>query len=61
MEGINSAHTNLNNDVVNNEVVPLIEIGLTVEEVAERLVISVEAATALVVASLRSSSRDEAQ
>jgi orotate phosphoribosyltransferase-like protein len=56
LEGINSAHTNLNNDVV-----PLIEIGLTVEEVAERLGISVEAATALVAASLRSNSCNEAQ
>jgi hypothetical protein len=38
-----------------SEVLPLIESNLTIEEVAERLGISLEAACALVVASLRSS------
>jgi hypothetical protein len=37
-----------------NDVLPLIESNLTIQEVAERLGISVEAACALVVASLRS-------
>ena len=36
------------------DVLPLIESNLTIQEVAERLGISVEAACALVVASLRS-------
>jgi DNA-binding CsgD family transcriptional regulator len=40
-----------------SEVLPLIESNLTLEEVAERLGISLEAACALVVASLRSSSK----
>jgi DNA-binding CsgD family transcriptional regulator len=39
------------------DVLPLIESNLTLKEVAERLGISVEAAYALVVASLRSSSQ----
>ena len=38
-----------------SEVLPLIESDLTIEEVAERLSISLEAACSLVVASLRSS------
>ena len=38
-----------------NEVLPLIESNLTIEEVAEMLGVPVEAACALVVASLRSS------
>ena len=42
------------------DVVPLIESDLTIEEVAERLGISVEDACVLVLASLRSSSRNEA-
>jgi hypothetical protein len=54
-EGIDIAQTKL------NTVLPLIESDLTIEEVAERLGISVEAACVLVVASLRSSSRNEAQ
>ncbi len=37
------------------DVLPLIESNLTIQEVAERLGISVESACALVVASLRSS------
>ena len=53
-EGINSAQTKL------KDVVPLIESDLTIEEVAERLGISVEDACVLVLASLRSSSRNEA-
>ena len=53
-EGIDSAHTKL------KDVVPLIESDLTIEEVAERLGISVEAACLLILASLRSSSRNEA-
>ena len=53
-EGISSAQTKL------NDVVPLIESDLTIEEVAERLGISVEHACVLVLASLRSSSRNEA-
>ena len=48
-EGINSAQTKL------KDVVPLIESDLTIEEVAERLGISVEAACMLVLACLRSS------
>ena len=47
-EAINAAQTKL------NDVLPLIESNLTIQEVAERLGISVEAACALVVASLRS-------
>jgi hypothetical protein len=54
-EGIDIAQTKL------NTVLPLIESDLTIEEVAERLGISVEAAYVLVVASLRSSSRNEVQ
>jgi hypothetical protein len=54
-EGIDMAQTKL------NTVLPLIEDDLTIEEVAERLGISVEAACVLVVASLRISSRNEAQ
>jgi DNA-binding CsgD family transcriptional regulator len=38
-----------------NDVLPLIESNLTIQEVAERLGISVESACALVVASLKSS------
>ena len=53
-EGINSAQTKL------KDVVPLIESDLTIEEVAERLGISVEDACVLVLASLRSSSHNEA-
>ena len=53
-EEINSAQTKL------NEVMPLIESDLTIEEVAERLGISVEAACMLILASLRSSSRNKA-
>ena len=53
-EGINSVQIKL------NDIVPLIESDLTIEEVAERLGISVEAACLLVLASLRSSSRNEA-
>ena len=53
-EGIDSAQTKL------KDVVPLIESDLTIEEVAERLGISVEDACVLVLASLRSSSRNEA-
>ena len=53
-EGIDSAQTKL------KDIVPLIESDLTIEEVAERLGISVEAACLLVLASLRSSSRNEA-
>ncbi len=53
-EGINDAQTKL------NDVLPLIESDLTIQEVAERLGISVEAACALIVASL-GSSRDGAQ
>ncbi len=48
-EGINDAPTEL------DEALPLIESNLTIQEVAEKLGISVEAACALVVASLRSS------
>lgn len=48
-EEMNAAQTTL------NDVLPLIESNLTIEEVAEKLGISVEAACALVVASLRSS------
>ena len=40
-----------------NDVLPLIESNLTIQEVAEKLGTSVEAACALVVASLRSSSK----
>jgi hypothetical protein len=47
-EGINVAQTKL------NDVLPLIESDLTIEEVTERLGISVEAACTLIVASLRS-------
>ena len=54
-EGIDIAQTKL------NTVLPLIEDDLTIEEVAERLGISVEAVCVLIVASLRSSSRNEAQ
>ena len=53
-EGINSAQTKL------KDVVSLIESDLTIEEVAERLGISVKDACVLVLASLRSSSRNEA-
>jgi hypothetical protein len=42
-----------------SEVLPLIESDLTIEEVAERLGISLEAACSLVVASLRSSNPAE--
>jgi hypothetical protein len=48
-ERINTAQTKL------NDVLSLIESNLTIQEVAEKLGISVEAACALVVASLRSS------
>ncbi len=51
-EVINYAPTEL------DEAPPLIESGLTIEEVAERLGISEEAACALVAASLRRSSRE---
>ena len=44
-----------------SEVLPLIESNLTIEEVAERLGISLEDACSLVVASLRSSSKTEKQ
>jgi orotate phosphoribosyltransferase-like protein len=44
----------VNADTLLNHVLPLIESNLTIQEVAERLGISVEAACALVVASLRS-------
>ena len=44
----------VNADTKLSEVLPLIESNLTLEEVAQRLNISVEAACALVVASLRS-------
>jgi uncharacterized protein YoaH (UPF0181 family) len=47
-EGLNGAQTKL------NDVLPLIESNLTIQEVAARLGISVEAACTLVVASLRS-------
>jgi hypothetical protein len=40
-----------------NDVLPLIECNLTIEEVAEKLGLPVEAACALVVASLRGSGR----
>ena len=40
-----------------SEVLPLIESDLTIQEIAERFGISVEAACSLVVASLRSSSK----
>jgi hypothetical protein len=46
---INAAQTKL------NDILPLIESNLTIQEVAERLGISLEAACVLVVASLRSS------
>jgi hypothetical protein len=52
-EGINDAQTKL------NDVLPLIESNLTIQEVAEKLGISVEAACSLVVASLRSSKTGE--
>jgi orotate phosphoribosyltransferase-like protein len=42
-----------------SEVLPLIESDLTIEEVAERLGISLETACSLVVASLRSSNPAE--
>jgi hypothetical protein len=51
-EGMNAGQTKL------NDVLPLIESNLTIQEVAEKLDISVEAACALVVASLRSSRTD---
>jgi hypothetical protein len=41
-----------------NDVLPLIESNLTIQEVAERLGISVEAACALVVASLKSKHKE---
>jgi hypothetical protein len=47
----------LNADTKVSEVLPLIEGDLTIEEDAERLGISLETACALVVASLRSSSK----
>ncbi len=47
-EGTNAAQTKL------HDILPLIESNLTIQEVAERLGISVEDACALVVASLRS-------
>ncbi len=53
-EGINAARTKL------NDVQPQIESGLMIKDVAERLGISMQAACALVVASLRSR-RDGAQ
>ena len=42
-----------------SEVLPLIESNLTIQEVAERLGIALEAARSLVVASLRSSKTGE--
>jgi hypothetical protein len=42
-----------------SEVLPLIESDLTIEEVAQRLGISLEAACSLVVASIRSSKTGE--
>jgi hypothetical protein len=51
-EGMNAGQTKL------NDVLPLIESNLTIQEVAEKLGISEEAACALVVASLRSSRTD---
>jgi hypothetical protein len=53
-EGTNSVQIKL------NDIVPLIKSDLTIEDVAERLGISVEAASMLVLACLRSSSRNEA-
>ncbi len=47
-EGTNAAQSKL------HDILPLIESNLTIQEVAERLGISLEAACALVVASLRS-------
>ena len=44
-----------------SEVLPLIESNLTIEEIAQRLGISLEAACALVVASLRSSRKTGGQ
>jgi rRNA maturation endonuclease Nob1 len=45
----------LNADTKLSDVVPLIESNLTIQKIAEKLGISVEAACALIVASLRSS------
>ena len=44
----------LNADMKVSDVLPLIKSNLTIQEVAQRLNISVEAACALIVASLRS-------
>jgi hypothetical protein len=51
-EGMNAGQTKL------NDVLPLIESNLTIQKIAEKLDISVEAACALIVASLRSSRTD---